>query len=360
MKKTTFLLLLLTFFSVGQLTAETRQVPDALALKSAIEDTNVDTIEIAGGTLRLIESLIIPERRQLVIRGAGMNQTILDADYIPKSNDAAQPNQGLFRISLEATITLEGMTLKNGGGFSLDGPFFGGGIYNEGELTLIDCLLEDNMAEFGGGILNLGTLTLYNSILRRNESANGGGGIKSYNTTLLINCLLTENNGYGKGGAIDIQPDGIVTLVNCTVTANVAAAGGNKRGGGIIVTAGTVLNLYNSIVTGNVADEGEDIFNWDTVNMQNTLYGNYTKAVSPDHSPTLNAIDSRSGIIATSLFTSFVNADYTLKSASPAINGGNDQLYHTAFPPSIPPITHDLTGNDRIRSGQIDIGAQEF
>lgn len=359
MKKITVLLLLTALFFAGPLAAETRQVPDAIALKSAIEDADVDTIEIAGGTMRLIESFVIPEKRRLVIRGAGMHQTILDADYIPKSNDDSLPNQGLFRIALDATVSLEGMTLKNGNGFCLDGPFFGGGIYNEGALTLTDCLLEDNRAEFGGGILNLGTLTLHNSIFRRNESANGGGAIKCYNTALLINCLLTENNGYGKGGAIDIQPEGVVTLVNCTVTANVAAAGGNKRGGGIIVTAGTVLNLYNTIITGNVADEGEDIFNWDTVNMQNTLYGNYMKAASPDHSPTLNAINSRSGIIATTLFSSFVNADYSLKAASPAINGGNDQLYHDAFPTYTSPTPYDLAGNDRIRSGQIDIGAEE-
>src|SRR5262249_16484756 len=60
----------------------------------------------------------------------------------------------IFTINSGVTAAISGLTLSNG--FAGNG----GGISNDGTLTLTNCTVNDNKAQFGGGILNSGTLKI--------------------------------------------------------------------------------------------------------------------------------------------------------------------------------------------------------
>ena len=75
----------------------------------------------------------------------------------------------------------------------------GGGLFNGATATLRDCDVAVNLSYFGGGINNEGTLTLDTSMVGGSNSALQGGGI--YNTgTLELNDTTVQRQQPGKRG----------------------------------------------------------------------------------------------------------------------------------------------------------------
>ena len=128
----------------------------------------------------------------------------------------------------------------------------GGGIYNNGTLTILNSIISDNPAEFGGGIYNNGTLTILNSIISGNKATNltagQGGGIFNAGNTTVTNSTISGNTATAFGGGI--QNPGTLDVTNSTISGNSAAS----SGGGI--ENGGVLNLTNSTISGNLSFNG--------------------------------------------------------------------------------------------------------
>jgi len=158
----------------------------------------------------------------------------------------------IFTINNGATVTLNSLVLTNG----YASNSYGGAISNSpGATTMIQkCLVVSCTADiYGGGILNNGTLTLLSSTLAANHAGNFGGGINNDGTLFINQCTLAGNSaGTGGGG---ISSSGQVKLVQSTLSANLAGsyAGGIHSGG-----AGTLV-LSNAVVAGNSAPSSPDV-----------------------------------------------------------------------------------------------------
>ena len=155
----------------------------------------------------------------------------------------------VFFVPEGVTAELIGLTVANGNQVEANG----GGIRNEGTLTLTNSSVEgstagrdsgcrtDDLALLcaeGGGIWNTGTLTLMNTTVS-GSSAHFGGGIANRGGNLtLIDSTVVANSAAGCRG---------VGAVVCS-------------GGGGIWNAGT-LTMRNSSVSGSTADWGGGIFN---------------------------------------------------------------------------------------------------
>jgi len=112
----------------------------------------------------------------------------------------------------------------------------GAGVYSLGHLVLVNSTVSSNMGTSAGGIENRGTLTLTDSTV----SGNMGGGIVGGVWVALMNSTVSENVGSG------ISTGGIVQVMNSTVSRNTA--------GGIVGGEGTLI-VTNSTVSGNTSDE---------------------------------------------------------------------------------------------------------
>jgi hypothetical protein len=142
--------------------------------------------------------------------------------------------------------------IKDGFAFSS----IGGGIYNNGTLSLINSTVFSNTAYDGGGIGNdLGAVNLINSTVSRNTSSSGGGIFSSNGTATLTSSTVSDNTAVHNGGGI-YDHFGTVNLTNSTISGNSA------NGGGGIAIQGTVT-LTNSTVSGNVGIYGSGIWNED-------------------------------------------------------------------------------------------------
>src|SRR5205807_9122237 len=126
---------------------------------------------------------------------------------------------------------------------------YGGGIENQGILSVQNSTLAANSARFGGAIEESnGSLTVQNSTLSMNSASAWGGGIVGGGT--FNNCTFSANSA-GSGGGIY----GGGKVLNSTFSDNTAV----EDGGGI-ASFGT-LTVRDSTILGNSAPVGGDVYN---------------------------------------------------------------------------------------------------
>jgi hypothetical protein len=203
------------------------------------------TITLSSGSLEIGTNLTIdgPGAKNVTINGNSTFQDLL--------------------VDANVTATVSGLTIT-GGAAPTTYPYGGGGILNDGSLTVANCVITGNSGgEVGGGILNNDSVTVINSVVSRNTASFGAGinngptaSLKISGSTISNNVAGDLNGGIGNFG-------GSVKITNSVVSDNSAASGGGGigdtkfsfgSGGG----GGGTLTINNSIVSGNSAPHGEN------------------------------------------------------------------------------------------------------
>jgi hypothetical protein len=265
---------------------ESRTVPSRLTVTSAADDGSAGTLraEIAaansGDTINFDPSLA--GQTITLTTGELFIDTSLDIEGLgpDQLTVSGGGNSRVVAVSSGVNVTLAGMTVTGGAANDTLPDRFGGGILNDGSLTLNNCDISGNVAEgasgyattggggspagngLGGGIyMAEGTLTINNSSLSSNEARGGTG----YNWS-------PAGNGYGGGLYI---AGGTVSINNSVLTGNQAVGGleypesgaaigsGQGYGGGIYNDSSGTLTLSSTTVFSNSAD---DIYNLGTIN----------------------------------------------------------------------------------------------
>jgi hypothetical protein len=259
---------------------------DFTTIQAAIDDASTEAGAIIEVTDPVHTEAGIVVNKDVTIRGLGADSTIVQARETPGRG----PDR-VFFIEEGATVILKGLTIRRGKPAIRDEH--GGGIMNDGTLTLKNCVVTDNVADGGGGIWNRGVLTIINSTISNNTAeglvpppsirfwCGAGGGIKCERGTLaLINSTINGNQaGIGSRGfsggvhvgcgctavftnstisgnrSIEdsggIRVRGTLKLVNCTISNNHA---GGEAGG--ILVAGGRLDYVNTIIADNTGKGG--------------------------------------------------------------------------------------------------------
>lgn len=218
------------------------------------------------------------------------------------ASDQSLVGNRVFHVWPGAHLTLVNLVITGGR------ELFGGGIWNEGTLTLDRCTITGNSSEMGdgGGMYNTGTLTVNNCSISDNSAAAGndsfnfgsggsiiidpvgpppgingfdGGGIYNSGILKINNCVVSENfagdgqegrdggTGGNGGGIFNV---GNLSMSHCTVSSNSAGAGGKGvsgyivgnggnggSGGGIFNTGdASVARLISTLFISNVSGQG--------------------------------------------------------------------------------------------------------
>jgi CSLREA domain-containing protein len=183
----------------------------------------------------------------LTLKGAGAATTFVDG-----GGEHPTAVDRVLRVQPNVTATISGITVQYGAKSA------GGGIYNQGALTLSQVSVVKNTADIGGGIQNYGTLTLLDSLVAGNLAHIGGGGINNDTLGAIIvrrsaisdNLVDGENIAFiGQGGGI--ANDGQATIEDSRLERN-ALRGDFTYGAGIDQTGGQ-LTLRDSRVALNVS-----------------------------------------------------------------------------------------------------------
>jgi hypothetical protein len=257
---------------------------DYSSIKAAIAAPTTldgDTLAIAAGTYTEVG---ITVDKSLTLQGERAAPTIVQA---ATSKGAASDR--VFTIPSGVTVTLQDLTIRYGYTFG------GGGIRNDGTLTLTRSTLRSNTAvSDGGGLANYGTLTLTDSTLRGNTARNGnGGGVHNGGTLTLTRSTVSGNTARYNGGGL-LSFFGTLTMTHSTVSGNTARYGGGVNNGGrLTMTHSTVsgntassgggvhnyqpgrLTMTHSTVSGNTVSGGGGVYNDGTLTLTNSLIANH-------------------------------------------------------------------------------------
>jgi CSLREA domain-containing protein len=203
---------------------------------------------------------------------ATANPVTIDASSIGGITISGNTNSRIFQVDSWATVYLTDLTITNGNATN------GGGIYNNGTLTVTDSTLSndsDNSAfgGGGGGIYNDngGELTITNSTFANDTdnvySQGGGGAIYNGHDMTITNCTFTNDSTLDQGGAICNVGD--LTITNSTFNNNQEA----YLGGGIYNSGG--LTIKNSTFSNNSeATNGGGICNVGALTITNSTFSN--------------------------------------------------------------------------------------
>jgi hypothetical protein len=204
--------------------------------------------------------------KSITISGPGPDNLAVDGNAMSR----------VFHVASGTTVTISGLTVRNG---MVTGNFpagSGGGIYSfQATLTLYDCAISGNSATYGGGVTNdafndekgdsWAILTITNSTLSGNSTSYGGGG--AFNTSgRWTGAVLTINNSTFSGNSAGYYGGGIdnngYEVIGASVTLNNSMLSGNSSayGGGIYNSADAggygSLQVNNSTLTNNSATYG--------------------------------------------------------------------------------------------------------
>ncbi|MGD0540044.1 MAG: choice-of-anchor Q domain-containing protein, partial [Tepidisphaeraceae bacterium] len=250
-----------------------------------------DTIQFAsslsGGTIVLTTGELVIGK-SLTITGPGASSLSISGNN----------SSTIFAISAATTVSISGLTITDGNAGLGDG----GGIYNDGSLTISNCTLSADAATVtvatglgfsggsdgdGGGIFNdaAGTLSITGTTIT-SGAADVGGGIYNNGGQVTITSSTLSNSRAEQGAGLLNTDGGTVNITGTTITGNdtIEEAGGGicnenstltitgstvssnlavTYGGGITNYADGTLTVSSTVVQSNTADQyGGGIFNF--------------------------------------------------------------------------------------------------
>lgn len=282
-------------------------------LRAAVMEANAtlaaESIEIPAGTYALTlpsdeggGPLVI--ERSVAIRGAGVGNTVIDADASDYDGGEECPlgasSRRVFTVNGGNVsiryATLRGGVGQHGGGVRQDGGDLeisdasiernfaftgGGGIYVAGGTTRIRrTSIVNNCANgaFGGG-LRVGTngqVWVYDSLIANNRSNRAGGvynvgALNLRSTTISGNVVISPSAGTG-----GVSQNGFAVLNNVTITGNLGRGTdpASFLGGGLATSFGATSVVRNSIIANNNGELGpNDCVGALTSDSRNNLIG---------------------------------------------------------------------------------------
>ena len=250
---------------------EANAVPgtDAISLPSV---TYMLTIPGANEDAAQMGDLDITD--DLTIVGSCEKQTIIDA--------AQGFGDRVFHVLQGAHVQMSDVSIEHGSAVCCGNGFYwgGGGIYNEGSLSLhhvglrfnssgfvagglynvnsaklLSVKVQGNSSFYDGGIRNEGKLLFDGGSIAQNRVSGGTGAMSNYDTATVIDVTVSNNTS-------DADTGGIWTLAKLTLIRDTFSGNTSQTYGGAVTVLGTgLVTMRNVTIVGNSAGTGGGLFN---------------------------------------------------------------------------------------------------
>jgi len=317
----------------------------------------------------------------------GGDATISDSTFTLNSSTnnggAIYVDDGVADFTLERS-TVSGNESGYGGGLKL---------YNAGDVTITDSVLDNNLGLYGAGgayFGNAGTATITRTSVTNNSGVKGGGlyFYTSVSSVSIVSSLIADNSASQGGGGIFVSTSVDTTIANSTLTGNSSRGDAGGAGGALYFQGNATLDLLQVTITDNTATAGGGLYvnNPSTVVLAGAIIAGNTALGVPalgvpddiavnDEGSTFNSSNSIIGTVNTR--TDLVDDGGTIRTDDPGLealadNGGPTKtmaLSATSVALDAGPATvatfpdnqYDQRGIGyaRVVNGIIDIGAFE-
>ncbi|WP_333658702.1 carboxypeptidase regulatory-like domain-containing protein [Methanobrevibacter sp.] len=231
-------------------------------LQLAVDAANINDVIRGIGGLYIIDSEIDVGHRYMPIEPWEVNKTItitsldssnpviISGDYLTR----------LFNIDKGSSLTLINLILANGNASTSYYDGYGGAIHVQfgGNLTIDNCIFENNTAGEAGAIQSWGILIIKNSIFRNNTATSAYAGAvqnSGYGSLIIDNSTFIHNSANTYAGAIyadsSTYPESNTTITNSKFIENEA-----NRGGAIFLNIAPAYILNCSFIKNKAIDKG--------------------------------------------------------------------------------------------------------
>ncbi len=248
------------------------------SLREAIIQSNMgsggDTISLSAGTYTLAiggtgendsDTGDLDIKQDVTIVGAGQHLTIINANGIDR----------VFEVRDNSNFTIEDFTVAGGSTASgLDGA--GVQALDAGSFTATRVIFTGNASGREGGAIHAGNdpVTLTNVAILGNSAVTSGGGLRAEGVTMLTRVTVSGNAAGDGAGIYQTGGGSNFSLVNVTISGNVAAG----EGGG--VWTDRVGTVTNSTIAYNMANDGAGLYihgSNGNVSLRNSILGSNTQ-----------------------------------------------------------------------------------
>ena len=361
------------------------------SLRQAITDAcvgdlnNISMIDfdstLAGSTIHLGSELTIA--KNVTIDGHLLNPKItISGENAVRVFSITGGSPGLT-VMLDSLIVTKGATSGHGAGLFMEQGMHvtiqnstfsdnhaggrGGGIGNQGGLTLINSKIDNNTAVAGGGgISNESGMTMTNSTISNNSTTGAtvsGGGIFNTGGATITNSTIFGNSSNVYGGGISTTAN--LTMTNSTIAGNSAyATGGLQVDGNVTHLRNTIIanntsTFINSLIHNDCSDTSD--FNQNPpptlINDTDGIMTNLNNLIE-DGSCSSRGVGFTTGdpsLAAALTDNGGTTQSLSLLAGSKAIDAGDDTICAAT------PVSNlDQRGTTRLNGGHCDIGAYEY
>ncbi len=211
------------------------------------------TTVVLSGTLTIFASVILDGGGALTVSGGNTwqvfwvgagNVELRDLNVSAGSSFGAPG--GCIAVDIGASLTLTDVTVSGCTTVFGASHNIGGGIANQGTLTLTDSVVSGNTGSIGGGISSGNTsetasLTITRSRISGNTPTFAVGGVSAGGNLAITDSTISGNGHFGlqAGGSVGK----IVTVTRSTISGN--------TGGGIVKSGANAITVSNSTVAQN-------------------------------------------------------------------------------------------------------------
>jgi len=181
-----------------------------LAANNAPADTNCGAASTGDDTIVFGVSGTIPLASQLpdIATSASAGKLTIDGS----GQSVAVSGESSYRVFLVppgADLALNELTVENGSASTpgTGGCYCGGGLYNDGNVTVTRSTFVNNSATSGGGLYSWidGTTKIINSTFFGNQASSSGGGLTDGSSTVAISySTFTQNSAGVSGGGLAV------------------------------------------------------------------------------------------------------------------------------------------------------------
>ncbi|MEM8954446.1 MAG: cadherin-like domain-containing protein [Verrucomicrobiota bacterium] len=331
----------------------------------------VEGVAVYGGFTGVNFPTIVSglEETMLSERDPETNPTILSGNIGNQGLDTDNSHHVVTAANTTHAATLDGFTIRDGNANASSPNNRGGGIETLGGYPVLRNLIicNNSAGGAGGGIYHVnGTSALADLVIDRCEiklnTANQGGGLYNEGEVSLSKVIVSGNSAGTGGGIYD---HGITTVPTDTTYLNVVISGNDATssdGGGLFLlalfnaslTTPSTMTFTNVTVTGNQADDNAgglrlnilaNVPNLSTVTINNSIIWN-----NRDSTGTGTASASISTNAQATITHSLVQSAAAIFAAATGPNDGGNNLdadpdFEIPLDPSTAP---DIAGNFRL------------
>ncbi len=184
------------------------------------------------------------------VANSGATLSHLTLSHSSVSSNTATNGGGIFSSGVGAITDIRDTMISGNSATAA-----GGGVYNNGIMTISGSTLDHNHARSGGGVDHGGgNLHMTNDTISSNTASDNGGGFYNRSSATLTHVTLSGNIAQGPdtGGNI-FNDEALLTLQN-SIVANADADGNCFFDGGFVTSSGNNLDDGNTCAFSNGGD----------------------------------------------------------------------------------------------------------